>query len=179
MRVKLILGALLVLATLALIGCGGEDSDANTASAPPPTGPKPAAALPDNGFKAQLTLVAAPDRLRPGQKETVTVRVRNASDAQWYARGGEINTHPDNRFYLAVGNRWLKAEGEELVTNMDGRYGLPKDLRPGEEVEVPLQITAPAVPGEYILDVDLIQEQVAWFRDKGSPTAQAKITVVK
>jgi hypothetical protein len=62
---------------------------------------------------------------------------------------------------------------------MDGRYGISKDLRPGEETEVPLAITAPASPGDYILEVDLVQEQVAWFSDKGSHTARVKVTVVK
>lgn len=61
---------------------------------------------------------------------------------------------------------------------MDGRYGLARDLKPGEETEVALAITAPKEPGDYILDVDLVQEQVAWFHEKGSPTARAKVTVV-
>jgi hypothetical protein len=175
------------------VGCGGErPGDANNANAGSAnannaadeaaalaasrTTPK---ALPDNGFKAELSLPDPPKKLRAGQKETVQVKVKNASDVQWYARGAEFNTNPDNKFYLAAGNRWLKAEGEELVTNMDGRYGLPRDLRPGEELEVPLQVTAPKTPGEYILEVDLIQEQVGWFLDKGSPTTKVKVTVVK
>jgi hypothetical protein len=44
---------------------------------------------------------------------------------------------------------------------------------------VTLQITAPKQPGDYILSLDLVQEQVAWFGDKGSPTTTAKVTVVK
>ena len=76
------------------------------------------------------------------------------------------------------GNRWLKPDGS-LITAMDGRHGLDKNLKPGEETEVPLQITAPKEPGDYILEVDLVQEQVAWFLDKGSPTAKTKITVVR
>jgi len=96
----------------------------------------------------------------------------------WWARGAPVNPRPDNKFYLAAGNRWLKADGS-LQTNMDGRYGLVKDLKPGEETEVPLVITAPKDPGEYTLEIDLVQEQVAWFSEKGSPTAKAKITVVK
>jgi len=40
-------------------------------------------------------------------------------------------------------------------------------------------ITAPKEPGEYVLEVDLVQEQVAWFRDKGSATAKTKVTVVR
>lgn len=136
-------------------------------------------ALPDGGFKAQITVVNPPAKLRAGQKESIPVRVKNVSHVMWYARGAEVNANPGNKFYLAVGNRWLRAEGEQLVTNMDGRYGLPKNLKPGEEVEVSLQITAPKDAGEYILEVDLVQEQVAWFSDKGSPTAKVKVAVVQ
>lgn len=181
MKLKLRLVSLLALAALALAGCRGTSPAANSAEGTPtPTpGPKAAAALPDNGFRAQLTIADPPARLRAGQKETLQVKIKNASDVQWYARGGELNTEPDNRFYLAAGNRWLKADGVEMVTNMDGRYGLPKDLAPGEEIEIPLQVTAPKTPGEYVLEVDLIQEQVGWFLDKGSQTAKVKVTVVR
>ena len=175
----------IVLCALASAGCGSRTATGDAANTAANDAAKVEAdratpkALPDNGFKAQLTLPDPPKKLRAGQKETVQVRVKNASDVQWYARGGEINTNPDNRFYLAAGNRWLKADGVEMVTNMDGRYGLPKDLAPGEETELPLQVTAPKTPGEYVLEVDLIQEQVGWFLDKGSPTAKVKITVVR
>ncbi len=135
-------------------------------------------ALPEGGFKAQITLPAPPAKLRAGQQERVQVKVKNASDVFWWARGGEQNERSDNKFYLAAGDRWLKADGS-LVTDMDGRHGLLKDLKPGEETEVPLLVTAPKEPGEYILEVDLVQEQVGWFSDKGSPTARAKVTVVR
>jgi uncharacterized membrane protein len=123
-------------------------------------------------------LVDPPDKLRAGQKETVRVKIKNNSDVMWWARGAPVNTRTDNKFYLAAGNRWLKASGE-LVTNMDGRYGVSKDLAPGEEAEVPLAITAPKDPGDYLLEIDIVQEGVAWFSDKGSPTARTRITVVK
>jgi hypothetical protein len=135
-------------------------------------------ALPDSGFKAQLTLPGPPAKLRAGQQERVQVKVKNASDVFWWARGGEQNDRSDNKFYLAAGDRWLKTDGT-LVTDMDGRHGLLKDLKPGEETEVPLLVTAPKEPGEYILEVDLVQEQVGWFSDKGSQTARAKVTVVR
>ncbi|HEU4593566.1 MAG TPA: hypothetical protein VFS10_00255 [Pyrinomonadaceae bacterium] len=187
---KLLIVSSLVLCALAAAGCGGGERprDANSANANSSAADEAAAreaarstpkALPDNGFKAEITLADPPAKLRAGQKETVQVKVKNASDVQWYARGAEFNTSSDNKFYLAAGNRWLKAENNEKVTDMDGRYGLPKDLAPGEEAEVPLQITAPKTPGEYILEVDIIQEQVGWFLDKGSPTAKVKVTVVR
>ncbi|HVF43950.1 MAG TPA: hypothetical protein VM936_13095 [Pyrinomonadaceae bacterium] len=155
----------------------GNGNAASNANQQPQT--KEPRALPDGGFKAQITLPGAPAKLRAGQQERVQVHVKNASEVFWWARGGEQNERPDNKFYLAAGNRWLKADGTTLVTDMDGRHGIGKDLKPGEETEVPLLVTAPKEPGEYVLEVDLVQEQVGWFSDKGSQTARAKVTVVR
>ena len=171
--------AFATLAALALmIGC----SKTATTNAPATTAVDRArtpSALPDNAFKAIITLVDPPAKLRAGEKATVSVKVKNGSDVLWYARGAQVNPSSDSKFILAAGNRWLNGADEKLVTDMDGRYGLNKDLQPGQETEVPLLITAPKEPGEYVLEVDLVQEQVAWFRDKGSATAKTKVTVVR
>src|ERR1051325_3213440 len=167
----------LVVATCGGAACRGKQAAANAngnaapgANANQQAQPKEAHALPDNAFKAQITLPSPPAKLRAGQQERVQVHVRNASDIFWWARGGEQNDRTDNKFYIAAGDRWLKPDGT-LVAD-DGRYGLGKDLKPGEETELPLLVTAPKEPGEYILEVDLLQEQVAWFGDKGSPRSE-------
>ena len=180
MRVGKLFAAACLLALVAAVGCSRGPSG-NTAAGDKAATPEPAKTpgpLPDGGFKAQLSLPDAPTKLRAGQKETVQVHIKNASDVFWWSRGGEVNERTDNWFYIAAGNRWLKPDGS-LVTDMDGRYGISKDLKPGEETEVPLTVTAPKEPGEYLLEVDLVQEQVSWFSDKGSPTARAKVTVVR
>jgi hypothetical protein len=161
-----------------ILACGGKASKSTQMSPSKPAEPTEPSALPSNAFKAEITLIDPPAKLRAGQKENIRVKIKNNSDVLWWSRGARINMRPDNKFYIAAGNRWLKADGS-LLTNMDGRYGVPKDLAPGEETEVPLGITAPKDPGEYILEVDLVQEQVAWFSEKGSPTAKTKVTVVR
>ena len=178
MNFRTVLCVLIALCAAALGACGGGGGNANSGAAVQPVAQKTPGPLPEGGFKAQLAIPEAPAKLRAGQKETLRVQIKNASDVQWWARGGEVNDRPDSMFYLAAGNRWLKPDGS-LVTNMDGRYGIGKNLKPGEETEVPLLVTAPKEPGEYLLEVDLIQEQVSWFSDKGSPTARAKVTVVR
>src|SRR5438477_13052462 len=55
--------------------------------------------LPDRAFKAEITLVDPPVKLRAGQKETIRVQVKNSSDVMWWSRGGRINTRSDNNFY--------------------------------------------------------------------------------
>jgi len=167
------------LAPALFIGCAHDKPTANAGPTPQvSTYGKVPGAMPDNGFKAQLEISNPPTKLRAGEKSSVQIKLKNASDVIWYARGAAINTNPSNQFYIAAGNRWLAPDGK-LVTNMDGRYGLDKDLKPGEETTLPLQITAPKDPGDYLLEVDMLQEQVSWFSDKGSPTARAKVTVVR
>ena len=180
MKIRSFLVTLAACFALIAVGCQSEPPS-NT----PTAGPQSAAAagqpsaLPEAAFKASITLVDPPEKLRAGQKQTIQVKVKNASDTVWYARGAAVNTNPDNKFYLAVGNRWLNTLDQKLITDMDGRYGLDRDLKPGEETEVPLVITAPREPGDYTLVVDLVQEQVAWFHEKGSPTASVKIMVLR
>jgi hypothetical protein len=140
--------------------------------------PTTPSALPHEGFKAQVTIVSPPAKLRAGEKVVVQIKIKNASNVQWWARGAPVNTSSSNKFYIAAGDRWLKADGS-VLTDMDGRYGISKDLKPGEEEEVPLLITAPTTAGDYTLEVDVVQEGVTWFSEQGSPTAKTRITVAK
>jgi len=179
---KMLIRRLVLICGVAMIGlvlaCGGKGPSSTQSQPPKVQEPTEPSALPSSGFRAAITLIDPPAKLRAGQKETVRVKIKNNSDVQWWSRGSRVNTRSDNKFYMATGNRWLKADGS-LLTNMDGRYGIGANLAPGEETEVPLLVTAPKDAGDYTLEIDVIQEGVAWFSDKGSPTAKTKITVVK
>jgi len=58
----------------------------------------------------------------------------------------------------------------------DGRTKIPHDVAPGAAITVPLTITAPEQPGQYILELDVVQELITWFKDKGSATLRLPIT---
>lgn len=173
------LRAALVVVAIVISGCSKNETapDVNPTS-PSPVAKQTPGPLPEHGFRAQIAIIDPPTKLRVGQKETINVKIRNTSDVFWWARGGEINDRADNKFYLAIGDRWLDSEGK-LLTEMDGRLGISKNMKPGEELELPLLITAPSTPGEYLLEVDMVQEQVSWFNERGSPTARTKISVVR
>jgi hypothetical protein len=178
MKINHYLLALTIIGTFLVCGCSKQTTTPSSPAAAIDRSKTPSA-LPDNGFKAAISLTDPPAKLRAGEKATIQIKIKNASDVLWYARGAQFNDSSDTKFIMAAGDRWLNAADEKLVTDMDGRHGLNKDLKPGEETEIPLTITAPKEPGDYILEVDLVQEQVAWFHDKGSPTAKTKVTVVK
>jgi uncharacterized membrane protein (DUF485 family) len=131
-----------------------------------------AAALPAGAYRARLSVKSPPPTLRAGQQETIYVVVKNASAHAWPARGTD-----DGKYFVTVGNIWLAGGTGALVNNMDGRTRLVQDLAPAAETEVPLRITAPEAAGAYVLELDVVQEGVTWFKDKGSETLKIRIRV--
>ena len=126
--------------------------------------------LPDGAFNAKLSTVKIPASMHAGQKYELLITIKNESDVTW---PGSQTTW---QYQLTVGNRWLRQSGEK-VTDVDGRVALINDLIPGATAEVPLTVTAPNAPGIYILQLDAIQEGVAWFGDRGSEVLSLKIKV--
>lgn len=180
MKVRASLIVITFACAMVAAGCS-KPKDANTGGVPnanPPAPAKTPGPLPPSGFKAQVTLQDPPAKLRTGQQENLKVRVKNTSDVVWWQRGGEINDRNDNRFYIAAACRWLDKDGKHTA-EIEGHNGIPRDLKPGEEADMTIHISAPKVPGDYLLEVDMVQEGVAWFSDKGSVTVKTKVTVVR
>jgi hypothetical protein len=44
---------------------------------------------------------------------------------------------------------------------------LPRDVVPGETIQVPVEINTPEEPGRYILVIELFDEELSWFSEKG------------
>ena len=164
-------------------GCKPKQSATNSAASnaqqtKTPAQQKTAGPLPDSGFKAQITAPDPPQRLRTGQVAIINIKVKNTSDVIWYQRGGLTTDRTDNKFYIAAGNRWLDKDGK-LTSETEGHNGIPKDLKPGEEIEMTLQVTAPKQPGDWTMQLDMVQEGVNWFSERGSPVTNIKVQVVK
>jgi 4-amino-4-deoxy-L-arabinose transferase-like glycosyltransferase len=129
--------------------------------------------LPDDGMRAELNVSDPPTQLRAGQPATIQVAVKNVSQSLWLAperSGGD--------FRLAVGNHWLDQNGDSVVSD-DGRGTLSNDVSPGATITVPLLINAPRRAGEYLLEVDMVQEGASWFGLKGSPTWRGRVIVTE
>ncbi len=127
--------------------------------------------LPDEAFLAEIHINRTSLTVGSSSPIILPLRVRNTSPVPWSASG-----HPDGRFQIKVGNHWLEEDGTLLLLD-DGRASLPTDLRPGAEVDLSLTVNTPSRPGLYFLEIDLVQEAVAWFRDKGSPTVRVQVEV--
>ena len=52
-----------------------------------------------------------------------------------------------------------------------------KKIGTDESVMVDLMVKAPSKKGEYYLEVDIVKEKVAWFKNKGSKTALISLSI--
>ena len=104
------------------------------------------AALPDEAFRAGLTVLDAPTSLRPSEASTVRVRLRNAGPHPWPSIG------TDGWYLVTLGAHWWPVDeqsGDRASTKSAEeahRAFLPADLAAGEEVELVLPVSAPPSP---------------------------------
>jgi len=154
-----------VLATIAFSACTPTGNQPGASADPAIT-----TQLPDGVYKAQITIMSAPQTLRAGEQASVKVKVKNLGNANWPSRGQGA------KYKFDLGNHWLDKKGAE-VTGDDGRASLPHDLKPGDETELVLNVRAPKTPGDYILVLDMVHEDVTWFALRGSETAKTNVTV--
>jgi hypothetical protein len=130
------------------------------------------APLNDDAFLAQIAAAGVPPIMKPNEKAIISVRVKNLSEYLWPSQSRQYSS-----YLINAADTWFQPDGKTLVNNMDGRSSLPRDLWPGEEAELRLTVTAPGQPGDYVLEIDLVQEGVAFFKDKGSRTWHAPVKV--
>ena len=132
----------------------------------------PAQPLRSAACRARIALVDPLPSFAAGVSETLRVRVCNASPDTW--SGARV---PQAAGQLRLGNHWLDRRGHPIAID-DGRAPLPRDVPPGETVECTLEVRPPRRPGAYILELDMVQEGVAWFAEKGSPVRRVVAFVV-
>ncbi|MGI9069008.1 MAG: hypothetical protein ACR2HX_21720 [Pyrinomonadaceae bacterium] len=157
-----------LLTAIAFAGCtlGADPPPPQASGTSTPSG----SPLPESGFKAAITMVSpAPSTMRTGETATVKAKVKNMGNVAWPAQ------IPGVKYSVTLGNHWLDKNGKAVVLD-DGRADLPHELKPGEEAELALTIKAPKA-GDYILELDMVQETVSWFTAHGSQTAKTNIKV--
>lgn len=123
------------------------------------------APLPEDAFRAEITPKKDFIRGIPRGTSRFAVEVRNKSGVNW----GSIGRR-DGGYEFTLRWRWLSGEGEPL-TGFDSLKNIRYDIGPGKSREFNVAVRLPEPRGEYILEFDLFQEQVARFGDMGSDTA--------
>jgi hypothetical protein len=107
---------------------------------------------------------------RAGRPFTVRTRVRNLSTRPFPAHA----TY--GRRLVRLGAQLGLPDGR-LIERDHARAWLPFTLDPGGRADVPIEITAPASPGRYILRFDLVSEGIDWFESCGSDVTTKSLLV--
>lgn len=108
-----------------------------------------------NAYQAVVTVPNPRPELPVGTQCGLDVVVRNLGDDYWPP------THVDEP-PIRVGCRWLDAASLTEVAG-EGRTGFPALVEPGQEARVRLGFETPANAGDYLLEVDVVHEEVRWF----------------
>lgn len=97
------------------------------------------------------------------------LRVTNTGDTLWLAGAGQPG-------HVNVGGHLLDTELRPLERCFFAD-ALPRDVSPGESIDLEAQLYLPARLGAFVLRVDLIDEKVAWFEQCGSATLDVELRV--
>lgn len=127
--------------------------------------------LADDAFRAIINIDSNPITLITKEVQDINIRLRNNSAVLFPAKG-------HGKFALRLAYRW-KTINNAKVTDYHKRFPLNRDLEPGKEQIITIVVEAPKSPGKYKLEVDLVQESVAWFGDRDSTTGQIEVSVIR
>jgi hypothetical protein len=97
----------------------------------------------------------------------VLLEVENVGDTVWRS------LPPTRRGTVMVGGRLYSGDrylGETL------RALIPRDVHPAERVCVEFKFKLPG-PGTYRIDVDLVDEDICWFAERGSTPLPVVVTI--
>jgi hypothetical protein len=124
-------------------------------------------------WKAKFLKLDVPAIARPGELMIGEITVLNAGELTWSRRNNTNRDWP----VLNLGGHLLDADGAMIEFDYH-RVQLPRRIRPGEQLTFVFGFWAPAAPGRYILEWDMVSEQECWFATCGSEVARVPLHVV-
>jgi hypothetical protein len=126
-----------------------------------------AGSLPD--WKAAILQVDMPGSAAVGTSVVARVLVRNTGTMTWT---------PHVLYWPFLNLAFRLLDHDKKLLQMDGeRFPMPSQVRPGEQVLFIAPFNAPAQPGNYWLQWDLVNEHECWFADCGSPVKRTLLQV--
>lgn len=122
-------------------------------------------------LRADIALEKVSDAVRAGSSFTDRLRITNAGSVTWKKLGRRFGGQ------VTVGLKLCDLNNEVLREDM-GRTPLPRDLAPGETIEIDMNVPGAINPGRYTLRYDMVVEGVTWFEFQGSTFARRSLEVL-
>lgn len=134
-----------------------------------------ASAVPDSRapgvLRAGLSLVSNwQEKRRGGEIFTAELKVTNTGDTLWLG-GGYLR-----RGGVTLGVKVLNQSGD-VIDEFHGEPALPRGLAPNESCSVIIERASPAARGNYTVKIDLVDQHICWFEERGSTPLQLPLVV--
>lgn len=118
---------------------------------------------------AEVAALVSQIKVVAGANLSLDVRVKNTGSLTWERRDASGIGH------VRLGAH-LKDRAGFILDRDYGRSELPADIPPGGEALVRINLVAPASPGRYAVELDMLREGICWFRAVGcSATATVEV----
>jgi len=115
----------------------------------------------------RYTSIDVPPSLPRAAETTVEIEIRNMSWRNWSSG----STPP-----VFVSYHWL--DSDRRVVEFDGmRTPLPRTVRPEESCRASVRVRTPDRAGRCFLEIDLVEEGVAWFSAAGAPVLRIPVVL--
>jgi hypothetical protein len=170
----------LAVVLLALGAAACSDEEAKPAAGKPAAAATPAIPLmpmPESGFRVEWGRPGVPSPIEPGARFAVAVAATNRGDQVWLdPRNSDSSAYASGAVRLAY--RWWDGQGKTLVKDYGPERGeLLGPVGPNQTAILAVPVTAPSEPGSYKLQLELVQENVAFFQNIGAQVLMVPVTV--
>ena len=124
---------------------------------------------------ALLSARELPSSLAAGQSLSFEVIVRNVGGETWPAVGDAAGRHA-----VSLRALWLRPDGSAVREGhwfKEGATRVPFDMEPGDTAGLKVEVSAPEAPGDYVLELSVVQEGVAPASGRGAEPLRAAVKV--
>jgi len=136
---------------------------------PPPDTLLPAQKL-FGRLAAHISVAHAVDEAAAGVPFTMRLRIANTGSVTWRARGRRFGGQ------VTCGLKICTPSGDILREDL-GRTPLPRDVGPGDAIDLEMTVPGALAPGRYRLRYDMVVEGVTWFEFQGSPCVEGHLRI--
>lgn len=128
-------------------------------------------------YGAQIEGVPEAMELLDGLGSCLRVQVTNTGRAAWPAAKEGKAGAPEREFTLAYRLFQPDSRGRLQIVQEGPHVGLPRSVSPGESTEMELPIFPIETPGQYMMKVDMVEERVTWFGERGDSAVKLAVQV--
>lgn len=126
---------------------------------------------PDN-LQARIEPAVDRGRVTAGAPIRLHVRVSNTGDTLW------LSGTPDQRGTTQLAADLYRVDPGTCIDARWSRTLLPRDVPPGDDVLLHVELPTIETPGEYRIVFDVVAEHVGAFAERGSPTTDLPMTII-